>query len=68
MIDLFGLSTTDQILKMIELDGIVVPYGDSREGRDIGVLFNCSWDKENGVELRLLDEEVVKVGYQDIVI
>ncbi|MEK3824252.1 DUF6985 domain-containing protein [Paenibacillus sp. FSL K6-1558] len=62
------VETTDQILEMIELDGIVVPYGDIREGRDIGVLFNCSWDKENGVGLRLLDEEVIEVGYQDIVI
>lgn len=62
------VETTGQILEMIELDGIVVPYGDIREGRDIGVLFNCSWDKENGVGLRLLDEEVIEVGYQDIVI
>ncbi|WP_342551853.1 DUF2004 domain-containing protein [Paenibacillus sp. FSL R7-0652] len=62
------VETTDQILEMIELDGIVVPYGDIRDGRDIGVLFNCSWDKENGVGLRLLDEEVIEVGYQDIVI
>ncbi|MEI2280535.1 DUF6985 domain-containing protein [Paenibacillus polysaccharolyticus] len=62
------VETTGHILEMIELDGIVVPYGDIREGRDIGVLFNCSWDKENGVGLRLLDEEVIEVGYQDIVI
>jgi hypothetical protein len=62
------VETTDQIVDMIELDGIVVPYGDIREGRDIGILFKCTWDKENGVGLRLLNEEVVEVGYQDIVI
>lgn len=33
------VDTTDQILQMIALDGIVVPYGDIREGRDIGILF-----------------------------
>lgn len=62
------VETADQILEMISLDGIVVPYGDIREGRDIGILFNCTWDQENGLGLRLLNEEVVDVGYQDIVI
>lgn len=60
--------TTDQILQMIALDGIVVPYGDIREGRDIGILFNCTWDTENGLGLRLLDEEIADVGYQDVAI
>ena len=62
------VETTNQILEMIELEGIVVPYGDIREGRDIGVLFNCTWDRENGLGLRLLNEEVIDVGYQDVVI
>ncbi len=62
------VETTDQLLEMISLDGIVVPYGDIREGRDIGILFNCTWDQENGLGIRLLNEEVIDVGYQDIVI
>ncbi|WP_339178234.1 DUF2004 domain-containing protein [Paenibacillus sp. FSL H8-0317] len=62
------VDTTDQILQMIALDGIVVPYGDIREGRDIGILFNCTWDSENGLGLRLLDEEIADVGYQDVAI
>lgn len=62
------VETADQILEIIVLDGIVVPYGDIREGRDIGILFNCTWDQENGLGLRLLNEEVIDVGYQDIVI
>ncbi len=62
------VETTDKILHMITLEGIVIPYGDIREGRDIGILFACTWDQENGLGLRLLNEEVVDVGYQDIVI
>lgn len=62
------VDTTDQILQMIALDGIVVPYGDIREGRDIGILFNCTWDLENGLGLRLLDEEIADIGYQDVAI
>ncbi|AET62187.1 DUF6985 domain-containing protein [Paenibacillus terrae] len=62
------IETTDELIDMITLDGIAVPYGDIREGRDIGILFNCTWDQENGLGLRLSDEKVVEVGYQDVAI
>ncbi|KOP64769.1 cytoplasmic protein [Bacillus sp. FJAT-18019] len=62
------IDTTEQLMQMITLDGIVVPYGDINEERDIGILFNCTWDLENGLGLRLLDEKVVDVGYQDVAI
>lgn len=62
------VETTDEILKMINLDGIIVPYGDIFEGRDIGLSFHCTWDEENGLGVRLLDEKVVEVGYQDVVV
>ncbi|MED3328980.1 DUF2004 domain-containing protein [Bacillus thuringiensis] len=58
----------DQILEMITLDGIVVPYADIFEGRDIGITFNCTWDIENGLGLRLLNEKIIEVGYQDVAI
>lgn len=62
------VETTDRILEMIALDGIVVPYADIFEGRDIGITFNCTWDIENGLGLRLLNEKVIEVGYQDVAI
>ncbi|MCY8232254.1 DUF6985 domain-containing protein [Priestia endophytica] len=62
------VETTDEVLKMINLDGIIVPYGDIFEGRDIGLSFHCTWDDENGLGVRLLDEKVAEVGYQDVVI
>ncbi|KIL43108.1 DUF6985 domain-containing protein [Jeotgalibacillus campisalis] len=62
------VETTNEILKMISIDGIVVPYADIYDGRDIGITFNCSWDTENGLGIRLLNEKVTKVGYQDIAI
>ncbi|EEM91953.1 hypothetical protein bthur0013_67760 [Bacillus thuringiensis IBL 200] len=60
------VETIDQILEMVSLDGIVVPYADIMEGREIGITFKCTWDRENGVGVRLLNEKVIKVGYQDI--
>ena len=62
------VETADQINRMISLEGIVVPYGDINEERDIGILFSCTWDLENGLGLRLLDEKVTEVGYQDVAI
>ena len=55
------IETLDQILEMISLDGITVPYGDIFEGRDIGITFNCTWDIENGLGIRLLNEQVNEV-------
>ncbi|MGM0805593.1 MAG: DUF6985 domain-containing protein [Bacillota bacterium] len=62
------IETTNQIAELITLVGIVVPYGDIYEERDIGVTFDCTWDTENGLGLRLLNEKVTKVGYQDVAI
>lgn len=62
------IESTNQLLEMITLVGIVVPYGDIYEGRDIGVTFDCTWDIENGLGIRLLNERVTEVGYQDVAI
>ncbi|MEW4284587.1 DUF2004 domain-containing protein [Priestia koreensis] len=62
------IETTNQLLEMITLVGIVVPYGDVNEDRDIGITFDCTWDTENGLGLRLLNEKVAEVGYQDVAI
>lgn len=62
------IETTNQMEEMITLVGIVVPYGDIYEERDIGVTFDCTWDTENGLGLRLLNEKVTKVGYQNVAI
>ncbi len=35
--------------------------------KEVGITFNCTWDIENGVGVRLLNEKVMEVGYQDII-
>lgn len=62
------IEDANQLLNMITLVGIVIPYGDIYDERDIGITFDCTWDKENGLGLRLLDEQVTEVGYQDVAI
>lgn len=58
----------NQLLEHITLVGIKIPYADIYGGRSIGLSFDCTWDNENGLGLRLNDENVTKVGSQDIAI
>lgn len=60
--------TTKQLLEHITLVGIKIPYAELYGGRSIGLTFDCIWDSENGLGLRLSDENVIKVGFQDIAI
>lgn len=36
--------------------------------RRIGLLCNCSWEVDHGIGVRIENEEVVEVGFQDIVL
>lgn len=62
------IKTTNEILEHITLVGIKIPYAEIYGGRSIGLSFDCTWDDENGLGLRLNDEDVLKVGFQDIAI
>lgn len=59
--------TIEQLLNNISMVGITIPYADCFDGRGIGITFDCTWDVENGVGVRLIDEKVDRVGYQDVV-
>lgn len=60
------IETNDKLLENIKLVGIYVPSARRFEARYIGLTFDCTWDEENGVGIRLINEEVARVGYQDV--
>lgn len=62
------IEDVSQLLGHIDFTGIKVPFADIYGGRSIGLCFDCTWDEENGVGVRLNNEEVIKIGYQDIAI
>lgn len=62
------IESSEELLEHITLVGIKVPYANIYGGRSIGISFDCSWDSENGLGLRLNNEQVIEVGYQDIAI
>ena len=55
------------ILGMISLDLMVIPDDGIYEGRCVCLAFSCSWDDENGMGIRFLNEKIDEIGYQDIV-
>ncbi|HHT7227000.1 DUF2004 domain-containing protein [Bacillus thuringiensis] len=62
------IETIQQLFERIKLVGIYVPSARRFEGRYIGLTFDCTWDVENGLGIRLINERVTRIGYQDVAI
>ncbi len=64
---------TPEIQTIAELNSFVTPteliVRRVRENgiRRLGLLFDCCWD-DNGVGVRIENESIVEIGYQDIVL
>lgn len=61
-----AISKSEEILKMITLIGITVPDQDDYDEAAISLVFNCTWDKENGVGICFIGEDIDDIGFQDI--
>lgn len=55
-----------QILETLQLIGITVPDQVGYCERAIFLVFNCDWNKENGVGVCLIGDVVEEVGFQGI--
>ena len=60
------IKDSKELISMIDLFGITLPYPENSNDRCISLVFNCTWDLENGVGVRLSNEKVIEVGFQDI--
>lgn len=60
------IDNTEDIKKMITIDALTVPLPDVFEGRSVALAFSCSWDEENGLGIRFINEKITEVGYQDV--
>lgn len=54
--------------KLVELTQIFIPYSFGEDIRKVGLLFNCTWEPEHGLAVKFINEEIVEVGYQDIIL
>ena len=55
-----------QLLNTLQLVGITVPDQDDFCEQVIYLVFNCDWDIEHGIGIRLVGGTVDEVGHQDI--
>lgn len=58
-------SATD-ILSTVHLIGITIPDQDDFIGDAVFLVFNCDWDKESGLGIRLIGNKIEDIGGQDI--
>lgn len=66
------INTVDEVIEKIEFDGIIIPNPFIMEGkgRCINLTFNKKWGDpdfdEDGLGIKLVNEEIVEIGYKDI--
>lgn len=56
------IKSTDDLLEHISLVGIKIHYANVFGGRSVGLSFDCTWDAENGIGVRLNNEQVIDIG------
>ncbi|MEK3951074.1 MULTISPECIES: DUF6985 domain-containing protein [Paenibacillus] len=54
--------------KLVEPTQLIIRRVRKNGIRRIGLLFNCTWEIEHGLAVKIEDEEITEVGFQDIVL
>ncbi|MDG5471403.1 hypothetical protein P6709_06565 [Jeotgalibacillus sp. ET6] len=62
------LSTKDEIAHIVEPKQLIFPMIFDEDVRQVGLLLECTWEPEHGLAVKFEDEEIVEVGFQDIVL
>ena len=62
------IKTQNDLNNLIKPKQLLFPMVFGREIREFGVLCECTWDVEHGLAVKYQNEEIVEIGYQDIII
>lgn len=54
------------ILGALHLTGITIPDQEDYTNKAVFLVFDCAWDKENGIEIRIMGDKIEEIGGQDI--
>lgn len=63
------INTIDELLNQIEIDGIIIPEADVAGERRIYLTFNKKYGndtEDNGIGVKIVNEEVTEIGFKDI--
>ncbi|WP_259392278.1 DUF6985 domain-containing protein [Paenibacillus thiaminolyticus] len=62
------IENKEELGNLVEPTQLIVRRVRNNGIRRLGLLFDCTWDIEHGLAVKIEDEEVVEVGFQDIVL
>lgn len=62
------IENKEEMGKLVEPTQLTIRRVRKNGIRRIGLLFNCTWEIEHGLAVKIEDEEIVEVGFQDIVL
>ena len=57
-----------ELANLIELKELVFLRSRGKDVRKVGILYECTWEEEHGLAVKFENENVIDVGYQDIVL
>ncbi len=64
--DFPNIHHVDDIVRLIQIDALVIPVSGIYEERCVNLALSCIWDEENGLGIRFINEMIDDIGYQDI--
>lgn len=53
---------------LVTLEEIVINRAIVKNIREVGLLFECTWEEEHGMGVKIENEQITEVEYQDIVL
>ena len=62
------ISTKNEIATIVEPKQLIFPMVFDKDMKQVGLLLECTWEPEHGLAVKFEDEEIVEVGFQDIVL
>lgn len=62
------ISSIDELGKLVTPTSLLIRYDFGDDVRRVGILCDCTWEREHGLGISVENEEVVEIGLQDIVL
>lgn len=62
------IENKEELSQLVEPTQLIIRRVRKNGVRRIGLLFNCTWEIEHGLAVKIENEGIVEVGFQDIVL
>lgn len=62
------ITSEKDIISLLKPKQIFFPMTFDEDVREVGIILDCTWEIEHGLAVKFQNEEVIEVGYQDIIL